>query len=98
MKFFSKIRSKSRISDFPAAETYRDVTTGRHGPDLTANLPSKLLEHIFSHVSPHSFDHSLRSSEESLVDDTGCALCDLKDLAQCVLVCRRWNGPAKINL
>jgi F-box-like len=53
-----------------------------------------MLQRIFIEVCPLTVDGTYDSSEESLVD-YGCALCDVKDLAQCALVSRRWWSAAQ---
>lgn len=58
-----------------------------------AQLPAAILERIFTFVCPHSYDESYATCEQSSVDD-GCMLCDLRDLAHCVAVCRRWKEEA----
>ncbi|KAL1959928.1 hypothetical protein VTO42DRAFT_596 [Malbranchea cinnamomea] len=62
--------------------------------DYTQILPPKVLRIIFTYVCPHSTDDSLNSSEESMTED-GCMLCDMRDLAHCALVCRRWYPLAQ---
>ncbi|WEW56220.1 hypothetical protein PRK78_001659 [Emydomyces testavorans] len=68
--------------------------SGRPAQDYTKRLPPKLLHEIFAHVCPHSLDDSLASSEESVTED-GCMLCNMRDLAHCALVCRRWYSVAQ---
>ncbi|KAI5281068.1 hypothetical protein KEM52_003985 [Ascosphaera acerosa] len=64
------------------------------GPrDRAARLPPEVLDHIFSRVCAHATDGSYRSCEESMPKDT-CMSCDLRDLANCALVCRGWRTPA----
>ncbi|SPQ21651.1 cdb6b678-2657-4042-8f7d-9551dec2c000 [Thermothielavioides terrestris] len=58
-----------------------------------AQLPAAILQRIFTFVCPHSADESYTTCEQSSVDDC-CALCDLRDLAHCVAVCRRWKAEA----
>lgn len=58
-----------------------------------AHLPSPILERIFAFVCPQSQDESYGTCEQSSVEDA-CMLCDLRDLAHCVAVCRRWKTEA----
>ncbi|KAH6850771.1 hypothetical protein B0I37DRAFT_414151 [Chaetomium sp. MPI-CAGE-AT-0009] len=65
----------------------------RASATLLSNLPVAILERIFTFVCPHSRDESYATCEQSSVED-GCMLCDLRDLAHCAAVCRRWKGEA----
>ncbi|KAL9108409.1 MAG: hypothetical protein Q9227_006870 [Pyrenula ochraceoflavens] len=97
MKFLRHIRSKRRLKDIetsksPKADlqsTYLERTPPYDGPDCTRNLSDDVLHRIFAEVCPHSQDESYKNSEEGLIED-GCALCDLRDLAQCAQVSKRW--------
>ena len=60
---------------------------------VLAHLPAAILDRIFTFVCPHSRDESYATCEQSAVED-GCMLCDLRDLARCVAVCRRWKEEA----
>jgi hypothetical protein len=64
--------------------------------ELLAKLPPAILERIFSFVCPHTGDETYESCEQSAVEDT-CMLCDLRDLAHCAQVSRKWTTPA-LNL
>ncbi|KAH8430765.1 F-box domain protein [Aspergillus melleus] len=64
------------------------------GGDHTKKLPPQVLARIFVHVCPHANDGSYESSEESMTED-GCMLCDMRDLAHCALVCKRWFLEAR---
>ncbi|KAJ6155861.1 hypothetical protein N7470_006427 [Penicillium chermesinum] len=66
------------------------------GHDLTKRLPRPVLAHIFAAVCPHATDYSYVTSEESMSD--GCMLCDMRDLAHCALVCKRWFLEARALL
>lgn len=57
---------------------------------LIAKLPPPILERVFSYVCPHTQDETYESCEQSAVEDT-CMLCDLRDLAHCARVSRRWR-------
>lgn len=59
------------------------------GYDVTRKLPREVVAHIFTLVCPHVADASFNSSEESMTED-GCMPCDMRDLAHCALVCKRW--------
>ncbi len=59
-----------------------------------ANLPAPILERIFGFVCPHTRDESYETCEQSSIEDA-CMLCDLRDLAHCVQVNRRWKREAR---
>lgn len=62
---------------------------------LLAQFPSGVLERIFTFVCPHASDESYESCEGiAVTTDSGCMLCDLRDLAHCVQVCRVWRASA----
>ena len=65
-----------------------------HGRDQTQRLPNQVLERIFSYVCPHTLDFTYETSERSQIGD-GCMLCDLRDLAHCAGVCRKWYSLAQ---
>ncbi len=56
-------------------------------------LPDRVLQRVFAAVCPHSRDETYEKCEESSMGDA-CMLCDLRDLAHCVQVCRRWRSIA----
>jgi hypothetical protein len=90
MKWFKKKKSKSFDQ-----EPFRNLpqqygTPPASGIELIAKLPASLLERIFSFVCPHTHDETYESCEQSAVEDT-CMLCDLRDLAHCAQVSRRWR-------
>lgn len=91
MKLFKHIRSKSKLKEKEHGQ--RDPYAGQYGHhdgrDTTARLPIRILQQIFIELCPLTADDSYDSSEESLVD-YGCALCDLRDLAHCAAVSRKW--------
>ena len=62
--------------------------------DYTKLLPPKVLYNILTFVCPHTLDSSLSSSEESMTED-GCMLCDMRDLAHCALLSKRWYNVAQ---
>lgn len=99
MGLLRHIRTRSRIKDShddssasKGAWGIENLSLG--GVDVTARLPSTILSRIFVEVCPLTVDDSYNSSEESLLED-GCALCDMKDLAQCALVSRKWYTAAR---
>ncbi|KAJ5919570.1 hypothetical protein N7454_009405 [Penicillium verhagenii] len=93
MGLFDKIKSsprRSRRSVTPATEPPTPPhSTGR---DATRKLPRAVLVRIFGFVCPHALDNSYDTSEDSMTD--GCMLCDMRDLAHCTTVSRRWFPEA----
>ncbi|KAL8695546.1 MAG: hypothetical protein Q9224_003369 [Gallowayella concinna] len=95
MKFLQHIRSKSRLKNEDDAQAYEYKTPAAYSPrnrtgrDCTSRLPLKLLTEILSNICPHACDDTYLSLEESMRDG-GCMLCDMRDLAQCALVSRRF--------
>ncbi|KAL1625783.1 hypothetical protein SLS54_003255 [Diplodia seriata] len=100
MGWLKHFRSKSNIKDklkhhghdhhaypSPPLPVYR-------GRNCTEQLPDKVLRRIFEFVCPHTTDDSYETSEKSMIGD-GCMLCDLRDLASCAQVRRRWYGVAQ---
>ncbi|CCC13356.1 hypothetical protein SMACR_06645 [Sordaria macrospora] len=82
-------------SNGPWASQYRSMATRASAMTL-ANLPAPILERIFTFVCPHSRDTSYETCEASSIEDA-CMLCDLRDLAHCLAVCKRWRkGGANI--
>jgi len=101
MKFLKHLRSKSKLENNGVeAQIYNHyvppspAADGPRGHDGSAKLPTALLEKIFSYICPHTRDNAYDSSEESMMDD-GCMLCDMRNLAQSALVCRRWTEVAQ---
>src|SRR6266536_3505280 len=97
MKFLKHIRSKSKIQREPSTERDANETATSYsgtGRDASARLPEKLLCQILIFVCPHTQDESFTPCESSGTED-GCMLCDMRDLAQCALVCRKWAQPAQ---
>lgn len=76
-------------SNGPWASQYRSMATRASAMTL-ANLPAPILERIFTFVCPHSRDTSYETCEASSIEDA-CMLCDLRDLAHCLAVCKRWR-------
>lgn len=98
MKFLKHIRSRSKVKDKDKHNArgngYAPQYSLTPGKDPTARLPPAILQRIFIEVCPLTVDDTYDSSEESLVD-YGCALCDVKELAQCALVSRKWWSVAQ---
>ncbi|KAL8783300.1 MAG: hypothetical protein Q9213_004734 [Squamulea squamosa] len=89
------MRSRSRLKNGDEAHVYEYKAStayspkNRTGRDCTSRLPLKLLTEILSNICPHACDDNYLSLEESMRDG-GCMLCDMRDLAQCALVSRRF--------
>ncbi|KAK5164610.1 uncharacterized protein LTR77_009816 [Saxophila tyrrhenica] len=101
MGLLKHFRSKSRLKDSNGPQlldyaNYPPVpsTPARFGRDHTARLPEEVMKNILTFVCPHATDQSYQPSEESQIGD-GCMLCDLRDLATCAQVCRKWYGFAQ---
>ncbi|KAI9760716.1 MAG: hypothetical protein M1835_000112, partial [Candelina submexicana] len=99
MGFLKHIRSKSKIktennSATQVHDQYATSSAGRSPQGLAARLPLNVLELLFTFVCPHTLDESYIPSENSMVED-GCMLCDMRDLAHCAGVSRRWSEPAQ---
>ncbi|KAK5119823.1 hypothetical protein LTR85_007149 [Meristemomyces frigidus] len=98
MGLLKHFRSKSRLHSGPQSPTAYSHTSPPparyHGRDNTQRLPENVLESIFAYVCPHTSDQSYEPSERSQIGD-GCMLCDLRDLAKCAQVCRKWYGVAQ---
>lgn len=107
--FKKKRRSSSPDSEFSSSghddrkvKAKQQVAYGRYGGmqpavmrrDPTQNVPAAVLTRIFTYVCPHSMDDSYEKSEESMTED-GCMLCDMRDLACCALVSRKWYWAAR---
>lgn len=101
MGLLKHFRSKSRLKDAEASHSnsydsaFPIRSHPRYGqPDLITRLPERVLGLIFSFVCPHTRDTSFFPSEESQIGD-GCMLCDLRDLARCAQVSRKWYSIAQ---
>ncbi|CAK7226250.1 hypothetical protein SCUCBS95973_006137 [Sporothrix curviconia] len=79
-----------------AANTATSTATGASAR-LLHGLPETVLARIFSFVCPHSQDRTYEKCEDSSLGE-GCMLCDMRDLAHCVQVCRRWRPVAEMTL
>ena len=99
MKFLKKLRSRSHEKEQPEyaarSDIARNVPAYQAPPwtDLINKLPAPILERIFGFVCPHSQDDTYASCESSAVEDA-CMLCDMRDLAHCTKVSRRWRKLA----
>jgi len=95
MKFLKHIRSKGKTRHArPEVQGYQQYSGSRDGQTYFSRVPPYVLRNIFAEVCPHALDNSYDSSEESMTED-GCMLCDMRDLAQCALVSKQWNGVAQ---
>lgn len=89
------MRSKSRLKNSHEAQIYAYKSPSAFSPrnpsgrDYTSRLPLKLLTEILSRICPHACDDNYLSLEDSMRDG-GCMLCDMRHLAQCALVSRRF--------
>lgn len=79
---------------YPYAQAARLGSPTRASAAKLAALPGPVLERVFAFVCPHTQDSTYESQEQSSLDDA-CMLCDLRDLANCVLVCRKWKGAGQ---
>ncbi len=99
MKFLKKLRSRShgkeQAEDEARSDLARNVPSYQTPPwtDLINKLPAPILERIFCSVCPHSQDATYESCEQSAIEDA-CMLCDMRDLAHCTRVSRRWRKLA----
>ncbi|KAI3532638.1 F-box domain-containing protein [Colletotrichum abscissum] len=66
-------------------------------PDLciqtSCDLPDAILQSVMRCVCPHAQDDTYETCETSAALGA-CALCDLRDLAHCARVCKRWYNLA----
>ncbi|KAK4895814.1 hypothetical protein LTR27_006297 [Elasticomyces elasticus] len=98
MGLLKHLRSKSRLTSSGPTPTTSTFPLPNHqqqqqhyrGPNQIARLPDPVLERLFQHLCPHTLDYSYVPSEQSQLNSDGCPLCDLRDLAHCASVCRRW--------
>jgi hypothetical protein len=84
--------SGGAAATYGAASAFRPMVTRRSAAVL-ASLPPHILSRIFAFVCPHATDSSYETCEESGAEDA-CMLCDLRDLAHCVAVCKTWRPEA----
>lgn len=79
-------RAANRPSQFRPMATRSSART-------LVNLPAPVLERIFTFVCPQAKDETYETCEQSGIEDA-CMLCDLRDLAHCVAVCKKWRAEA----
>ncbi|XXH00376.1 hypothetical protein Hte_006720 [Hypoxylon texense] len=85
-------RSKYRQYNSHLNNYYHYAETARvFAPWL--ELPTPILERIFSFVCPHTQDESYETCEQSALVDA-CMLCDLRDLSHAGQVCKSWRATA----
>ncbi|KAJ5089011.1 hypothetical protein N7532_007695 [Penicillium argentinense] len=99
MGLLDKLRARPRRSAGHATEASPSNSPRplrSTGCDWTRRLPRPVLAYIFALTCPHTLDDSYDTSEESMSD--GCMLCDMRDLAHCAQVCRRWFIEARVLL
>ncbi|KAH8701997.1 F-box domain protein [Talaromyces proteolyticus] len=107
MHFLKKLRSPSRsksAGNESISSAFSCSNSSHSSPahsdrsiDTTRQIPRHILSKIFSYICPHALDESYKSAEESMTED-GCMLCDMRDLAHCALVCKRWHSLAQTLL
>jgi hypothetical protein len=94
IRWFKKKNSKKNDVDHDE-DRYQPQQYSRTPPtaDFSTKLSDSILQRIFSFVCPHVEDESYESCEQSAVEDT-CMLCDLRDLAHCAQVTKKWRSLA----
>ncbi|KAI7553347.1 hypothetical protein KC331_g1291 [Hortaea werneckii] len=101
MGLLKHFRSRSRLNNqqpqSPSRSPHASPIHSYRGRDQTQRLPDNILESIFEYTCPHTLDHTYEPSERSQIGD-GCMLCDLRDLASCAQVCRKWYAIAQRQL
>ncbi|KAF1981708.1 hypothetical protein K402DRAFT_341774 [Aulographum hederae CBS 113979] len=96
MGLLKHFRSKSKLKDSHAASHhhhYPAYPPVQRGADITERLPDDVVKKILYFVCPHAFDETYQTSERSEVGD-GCMLCDMRDLARCSLIRKKWYALA----
>ncbi|KAJ5586669.1 uncharacterized protein N7459_002434 [Penicillium hispanicum] len=100
MGLLDRLRAHSRRSlgtaTEPASPPRIAVAGAVTGRDATRTLPRPVLARILTFVCPHAIDTSYETSDESMTD--GCMLCDMRDLAHCAQVSKRWFLEARALL
>lgn len=97
MGLLDKLRARPRHSAGAATEFQTPPRSKTiPGRDYSRKLSRPVLAYIFALVCPHTVDESYETSEESMTD--GCMLCDMRDLAHCAQVCKRWFIEARALL
>lgn len=95
MGLLDKLKARPRRSAGTASD-FQTPPRSAPGRDHTRKLPRSMLAYIFALACPHAVDGSYETSEESMTD--GCMLCDMRDLAHCAQVCKRWFIEARTLL
>lgn len=93
MGLLDKLKARPQRSAGTASAEFQTPPRSAPGRDHTRKLPRPVLAYIFALVCPHAVDDSYETSEESMTD--GCMLCDMRDLAHCAQVCKRWFIEAR---
>ncbi|PFH56475.1 hypothetical protein XA68_16461 [Ophiocordyceps unilateralis] len=98
LPFSRKKEKKKSDASSPYPDDLRPWEPPRFPPtrasaQLLAHLPRVVLQRIFVYICPHSRDESYETCEES-ASDSGCMLCDLRDLSHCAQVSRTWRASA----
>jgi hypothetical protein len=75
------------------ASVFRPMATHASAATLL-NLDPAILRRIFALVCRHATDETYETCEQSAIEDA-CMLCDLRDLAHCVAVCKKWRDEAR---
>jgi hypothetical protein len=95
MGFLKKLRDKAFHKDKKCKEPAEGsaYVLIPPGVDYTRVLDARenhhILAKIFSYVCPHAFDGRYEAIEHCVQD--GCMLCDMRDLAACVVVKDIWH-------
>lgn len=114
MKFFRRSKKKDPLLSPPAGGPRRGSNTHDEpvfrplrnvyeppptlrSARLLGYLGPDVLERIFAAVCPQSLDESYETCEQSFIEDA-CMLCDVRDLAHCAAVCKRWRDSARTLL
>ncbi|KAK0635260.1 hypothetical protein B0T17DRAFT_549951 [Bombardia bombarda] len=87
--FGSSLPAHGSQQQQPGSHQFRPMAT-RSSAMALAKFPDTVLRRIFAFVCPHTCDESYETCEQSSIEDA-CMLCDLRDLAHCVAVNRRWR-------
>jgi hypothetical protein len=75
------------------ASVFRPMVT-RASATTLLSLDPAILQRIFAFVCPQATDQTYETCEQSAIEDA-CMLCDLRDLAHCVAVCKKWRDEAR---
>ena len=100
MKKLFHVRSRSKLkSNGTEAHVYHQSSQNYGWAESRASvhLPAKVLGHIFTYLCPHTGDETYNSLEGSMAEG-GCMLCNMRDLAHCVLTSHEWAEIAQRTL